>query len=85
MSSGKYVVGNICDGYFVGEAAVLFPDYIAHSTVANRLFEGPCIGGGFYSVNDGVVEVWGHSVSAKVASRPEDVVLVKRALGMQYS
>lgn len=75
MSNLKYVVIN--NGGLAGETMFVFPSYMNHADVAQRL--GDAVSAGFIGRNDGTRSgfyVYGESVSLKMKARDEDQVLL---------
>ena len=84
FNKGKYLVGDITDGFFTGKVAICFPDHIGHSRMKHIFDEGTIVSGGFVGVDEaGVVHPYGESVSLGVKSNPEqDTRLLEQALGI---
>ncbi len=89
----KYITG-ILKGSFYHPVAVIFPEVIQHSEMADSFSK--ILGAGFVFLNTNTtttttgthneiyVEVYGESHSLKIVSREEDLELVKKCLGLTY-
>lgn len=75
-SKSKYIVGNI-DGM---TCAVVFPETIPHVAVARVFDKGTILGAGFCHYGEDGASAYGESIGLNVASRPEDAVLLSRAM-----
>lgn len=84
MRRAKYIVGEVACDFTSVVAAIVFPETIAHATMARRvLVEGTATSAGFFYINDeGGVTVYGRSDSLNVGPAEHDERLISRALGM---
>jgi hypothetical protein len=76
----KYIVGTVPSSVFEGDQAVIFSSFLRHDQVAAAL-RMDVKGAGFVSIGSDI-QVYGESVSLKIASRPEDVKAIKIALDL---
>lgn len=85
MRRAKYIVGEVASDLFTVEAAIVFPETIAHAAMARRvLVEGTATSAGFFYINDeGGVTVYGRSDSLNVGPAEHDKLLISQALGME--
>ena len=80
FSESKYVVGIPKGGFGDFLQAVVIPETMGHSDVHSVFVEGSITSAGFCSYGDDKVYVYGHSTGLGTASRPEDEILVGRAM-----
>lgn len=89
MSKSKYVVGLAHTGYIKSVVAVIFPEDVTHRDMAVSFFgdAGNVLGAGFFHIHQSehgelTAKVYGQSVSLRAISRPDDVLYVNQALGL---
>lgn len=81
-TKGKYVVGEIplVVGHNLG--AVVVGEHFGHDTLRSVFLPDSIVSAGFFHIQDERVVVYDKSTSLGVSSRPQDAVLVARALGL---
>lgn len=86
--AAKYIAGLIKDGSAIRAIAVLFPEYISHSTMAARMFKNRhgIVSAGFYTIGESPedVKVHGESIGLNLAVRTADTFLIKEVLGLVH-
>jgi len=79
---GKYLIGELATKYVDQYVAICFPETVGHDDIGKFFNHGTVIAGGFFYIEDGKVIPYDKSISMGVASRPEDVKFLQRALGL---
>ena len=80
FSKSKYVVGKVSSKYADILCAVVFTETLNHSDFTRFFIEGSITSAGFCHYTDDKVCVYGESTSLRLKSKPEDEILVGRAL-----
>lgn len=81
----KYLVGELPTGVSTTLGAVVFPECLPHAQAAKVFYRCQPVSGGFFEVQDGQVQPYGESVGLGLRARPEDAVLIARAIGLHPS
>lgn len=83
----KYIVGEFPNGALPVMAAITFPESIPHDVMAAACVDGRAgvVSAGFFTVSNGQVEPYGESAGLGVSSRPQDVNLIAKAIGLHPS
>jgi hypothetical protein len=89
MSKSKYVVGLAHTGYIESVVAVIFPEDVTHRDMAVSFFgdTDKILGAGFFHIGQNehgelTAKVYGQSASLRTDSRPDDVLYLNQALGL---